>query len=268
MGEALPLFLGANVADIPSSGTPAEQSYANGRILARYRGNVPSLTPLSKGTPEWWTNEGIVDVWNGIPPRNGVEVYFSGPDGGNLPAQYGPGTDRPTYPQQPTNQQGAPVVRIAPPVQSGNPVVRVAPPVYRPPVVRPAPPYIPKPNVGPGTYVPPPGIILVERTYELFAMQGGRKTPLENVLNFDGRHYSLRGNSRVLVAGNSRDGFGYAGAPGSWDQLYPGKSPADFGQDPRFGIVAFDGRQARAFAGSRLAELFGSDWRNTVYAAN
>lgn len=44
------------------------------------------------------------------------------------------------------------------------------------------------------------------------------------------------------------------------------RRPADWGLDPDRGVGAFDGTRGFAVPASQLVEIFGPDWRRTVYA--
>ncbi len=52
------------------------QYYANGRGLARYQGQRPLAVDPAPGTPIWWSNEGVKDVWAGVPSRTGTETLW------------------------------------------------------------------------------------------------------------------------------------------------------------------------------------------------
>lgn len=104
-------------------------------------------------------------------------------------------------------------------------------------------------------------------TFEIFGMLNGRLVPLWQDLVFQNHHYHVKAKGRVYVTDDPAEGFGYAGEPGSWQRLYGRKSPAAFGLDPDAGIVAFDGQGAYAVPGWLLEDLFGADWRKTVYVA-
>lgn len=64
--------------------------YQNGRGLALYRGQRPVADPPI-GTPAWWVNEGVKDVWGGQPSRTGVETVFYDAQGLPMPVVFGSG---------------------------------------------------------------------------------------------------------------------------------------------------------------------------------
>lgn len=104
-------------------------------------------------------------------------------------------------------------------------------------------------------------------TFEIFGMLEGKRVPLWQDLVFQNHHAHVKAKGRVYVTADPAEGFGYGGQPGSWPRLYGKKSPADFGLDPDAGVVAFEGQGVYAVPGWLLADLFGADWRKTVYAA-
>ncbi len=244
----------------PTTG-PDIQSYENGRAQARYNGVVPLAVPPPQGTATWWSNTGTLDVWNGIPSRTGTEPIWRGNGGTELVPKVdssgkwvgaGPAPRR---------------LDLAQP-QPGTPN-RPAQPPYRP-----APAYIPRdPNQQGQVYIPPPPlpgpppIAGVTRTIELYGVDGGRKVPLLSILRFDGTHYVLKSGTRgrIAIGSSPGQGFGYGGSPGAWNTLYPSDSPAVFGLDPNTGIVAWDGRKTWAVPANTLVEIWGPNWRDSVY---
>lgn len=109
--------------------------------------------------------------------------------------------------------------------------------------------------------------VRVNVTFEIFGMLEGKRVPLWLHLVFQNHHYHVNAKGRVLVTADPAEGYGYGGQPGSWPRLYGQKSPAAFGLDSDAGVVAFDGQEAYAVSGWLLADLFGADWRKTIYAA-
>lgn len=107
----------------------------------------------------------------------------------------------------------------------------------------------------------------VRVTFEIFGTIEGKRVPLWQDLVFQNHHYHVNAKGRVLVTDDPAEGYGYGGQPGSWPRLFGQKSPASFGLDPDAGVVAFDGQSAYAVPGWLLTDLFGADWRKTVYAA-
>lgn len=63
--------------------------YASGRLQARYKGQRPVSPDPPAGTPAYWLNEGIKDVWQGIPPRTGQESTLNDAQGRPLPLYNG-----------------------------------------------------------------------------------------------------------------------------------------------------------------------------------
>lgn len=113
----------------------------------------------------------------------------------------------------------------------------------------------------------PAAVARVSVTFELVGMLDGKLVPLWEDLVFQNYHYHVKAKGRVYVTADPAEGFGYGGEPGSWQRLYGQKSPAAFGLDPDVGIVAFAGQGAYAVPGWILTDIFGTDWRKTVYAA-
>lgn len=65
--------------------------YASGRLQARYKGQRPVTPDPPAGTPAYWLNEGVKDVWQGIPPRTGQESTLNDANGNPLPLYNGGG---------------------------------------------------------------------------------------------------------------------------------------------------------------------------------
>lgn len=42
----------------------------------RHQAQQSLATDPPAGTPLWWSNEGIKDVWAGVPPRTGAETIW------------------------------------------------------------------------------------------------------------------------------------------------------------------------------------------------
>ena len=134
-------------------------------------------------------------------------------------------------------------------------------------VVRTPPAYVPKPNAGPPVYVPPPtpwpGLVAV--TYEIYGIRNGRKVPVHDVLKHRGSRYDLARGARLMIGDEPSEGFGFGGRPGSWQSVYPNVSPSAYRLDPDKGVIQFDGKRAFAVGESDLIEIFGPNWRATVY---
>ena len=232
------------------------QYYANGRGLARYQGQKPLAVEPPWGTPTYWSNEGVKDVWGGVPSRIGTETVWLGPGGAAMKVVGGPDAA--------PNPWTSPVQPTPTPTQ---------PPAYQ---RRDAPVYQPRPGQsGQSYYIPPPpqppvpvpvsGNKVVV-TYELYGRMNGRQVPIWKELSFDGVTFHIKQGGRVLISHNASEGYGYAGTPGKWAELYGNRSPVDWGLDPDRGVVAFDGTRAFAVPVSQLVEIFGDGWRQTVYA--
>lgn len=73
------------MAQVPS-GANADY-YQSGRGLALYR-NQQVVPEPPQGTPAWWVNEGVKDVWAGLPSRTGVETTYTDADGRPLPVVF------------------------------------------------------------------------------------------------------------------------------------------------------------------------------------
>jgi hypothetical protein len=231
---------------IPTSANA--QYYLDGRGLALFEAQKPLAVDPPMGTPTWWTNEGIKDVWAGIPSRIGTEPAWL--DSGGAPRKVigGPGAA-----PNPWNPQPAPTNQTPPPYVKGVPV-----------------PYTPRPGqTGQGVYVPPPGQPPgggVSITYEVYGRIQGRQVPLWKELRFDGVSFHLQQGGRILISHSPSEGYGLGGVPGSWATLYGNRSPADWGLDPDKGVLAFDGTRGFAVPASQLVEIFGAGWRQVVYA--
>ena len=229
------------------------QYYANGRGLARYQAQKPLAVDPPAGTPTWWSNEGVKDVWAGIPSRIGTETLYFGEGGAPRKVIGGPdAAPNPwTTPVQPSPGQ--------PPAYQ-----RRAAPVYQPrPVQTGQSYYIPATPGQPAVPVAGSGILT---TYEIYGRMNGRQVPLWKELSFDGVTFHIKQGGRILVSHSPGEGYGLGGMPGSWTQLYGNRSPADWGLDSDKGVVAFDGTRAYAVPATQLVEIFGTGWRQTVYA--
>ena len=214
------------------------ESYVFGRGYARYNARKPLPTDPLSGTPAWWVNEGLKDVWAGVPSRIGQETIYNDAQGNPLPVIGGPQA-APGY-----NRRPAPVYQPRP-GQTGTSYQIPAPPA--PPVATP---------------IPTGG---VTTTYEIYGSLNGRRVPIWNELTFDGISYHVKRGGRILISHNPGEGYGLGGTPGSWGQLYGSRSPADFGLDADRGVVAFDGNQPFSVSSAQLVEIFGPGWRQTVY---
>ena len=228
------------------------QYYANGRGLARYQGQKPLAVDPAPGTPLWWSNEGVKDVWASVPSRTGTETVWR--DNGGGPRQVIGGPDPAANPWASPPQAGSGQAPAYP---------RRDAPVYQPRAGQ----------TGQCYYFPPPGqppvpvaIGGVTATYEIYGRMNGRKVPIWKELSFDGVTFHVKQGGRILVSHSPSEGYGFGRMPGAWTQLYGSRSPADWGMDPDKGVVAFDGARAYAVPATQLVEIFGAGWRQIVYA--
>ena len=105
----------------------------------------------------------------------------------------------------------------------------------------------------------------VVRTYEIFGTQQGRLVPLSAILRVrDGRKQLTLG-AQVFVTDQASQGFGLAGEPGWWADLYPGEDPARYGLDSDKPVLASDGVRGWVVDAHYLALIFGAEWRRVVY---
>lgn len=103
------------------------------------------------------------------------------------------------------------------------------------------------------------------RTYEVFGMDKGRVVPLSQILRIVSGVRQLSPGTRVFVTDEESRGFGLAGAPGLWEDLYPGVDPEVYGLDPDKPVLASDGACGWVLDAHYLAMLFGAGWRRVVY---
>lgn len=103
------------------------------------------------------------------------------------------------------------------------------------------------------------------RTYEIYGTQRGRVVPLSQILRFVSGVRKLSPGARVFITDADSEGFGLAGEPGMWEDLYPGVSPATYGLDADKAVLASDGACGWVLDAHYLAMLFGAGWRRVVY---
>ncbi len=103
------------------------------------------------------------------------------------------------------------------------------------------------------------------RTFELFAMLDGVNVPLSEALTYDGAAYALVPGAELAVGDSEGDGFGLAGTPGAWPRYYGTQSPAGSGLDADKAVLAWDGSRGWVVPGRTLRDLFGPQWRATIY---
>ena len=105
----------------------------------------------------------------------------------------------------------------------------------------------------------------VVRTYEVFGKYKGRVVPLAEILKIRAGVKHLTAGARILITAEDSEGFGLAGEPGLWDELYPSVSPAVYGLEPDRAVMASDGSRGWVMDAHTLAMIFGADWRRVVY---
>lgn len=102
-------------------------------------------------------------------------------------------------------------------------------------------------------------------TYEIYGMERGRVVPLAQILRIVSGVRKLSPGARVFITDADSEGFGLAGEPGMWEDLYPGVSPASYGLDADKPVLASDGACGWVLDAHYLAMLFGAGWRRVVY---
>lgn len=108
------------------------------------------------------------------------------------------------------------------------------------------------------------------RTYEVVGMLGGIPVPLTDVVRYvGGSDYELAPGAALAVTDDPEDGFNLAGAPGKWDEIYGGQSPAQFGLDRDKGVLFYNGKtgQGQALPAQVLFDWYGASWRREIYGA-
>lgn len=110
-------------SDIPAG--PNRDYYLSGRGRALYQLVFPAPAEPPRGTPAWWSNEGIIDAWMGRPSRIGVEATLTDADGKPLPVRIGvPDPNTGEVPRGPFDGAPAPAGNPGqPPAQPKGPVV-------------------------------------------------------------------------------------------------------------------------------------------------
>jgi len=103
------------------------------------------------------------------------------------------------------------------------------------------------------------------RTFEVFGIVGGRLAPMTSAVINNGGRWSVVPGASVMITEAPNEGYGLAGTPGRWSQLYGGKSPAEFGLDADKAVLASDGSRGWALPATLLAQIFGGNWRQAVY---
>jgi len=105
----------------------------------------------------------------------------------------------------------------------------------------------------------------VVRTYEIFGKHKGRVVPLAEILRIRAGTKQLTPGAQVLLTDQESQGFGLAGEPGLWEDLYPGVAPEVYGLDSDKPVLASDGSRGWAVDAHYLATIFGVHWRRVVY---
>lgn len=101
-------------------------------------------------------------------------------------------------------------------------------------------------------------------TTEIFGMLRGGLVPLKQVLSGN----KVVAGGAICATSSSTEGFGLAGVPGKWLQLFPGVNPSDYGLDPQRPVVATDGQKVWPLSAKFLEQLLGANWRDSVFGSN
>lgn len=109
------------------------------------------------------------------------------------------------------------------------------------------------------------------RTVELFFTDhSGRRVPFRDAVlrRFDGS-WSLRRSARARLGVSPQEGYGLGGVPGRWRELFPTRSPTEFGLDGDVGVLYADEDDARTYAAgaAQLKQILGAGWRAQLSAA-
>lgn len=99
------------------------------------------------------------------------------------------------------------------------------------------------------------------KTIEIFGMLVGLKVPLALVYR---PGVGVLPGAKVLIADSPGEGFGYAGQPGRWKEVYGDKTPEEFGLPANLAVVVFDGKRAWPVRSSYLAMLYGDKWQSVI----
>lgn len=101
-------------------------------------------------------------------------------------------------------------------------------------------------------------------TTEIFGMLRGGLVPLKEVLSGN----KVIAGGAICATSSSSEGFGLAGVPGKWPQVFPGVNPSDYGLDPQRPVVATDGQKVWPLSAKFLEQLLGAKWRDSVFGNN
>lgn len=105
------------------------------------------------------------------------------------------------------------------------------------------------------------------RTFEVYGVQSGTVVPLMNVLERKDDRWQVKPGAQIRATDRESVGMGLAGVPGRWSEFYPKHSPADYSLDVGKAVLYWEPQRGRALAASAglLSQLFGRNWRSTVY---
>jgi hypothetical protein len=105
------------------------------------------------------------------------------------------------------------------------------------------------------------------RTFEVYGVQNGSVVPLMNVLERKDGSWHVRPGAQVRATDRSTIGMGLAGVPGRWNEFYPKHPPEEYGLHAGKAVLYWEPRRGRALAASAglLSQVFGRNWRSTVY---
>lgn len=104
-------------------------------------------------------------------------------------------------------------------------------------------------------------------TLEVFGTLRGRVVPLLEVISTNrlGGGVNLVPGGSICLTKDPSEGYGLAGSPGRWRELFPGVNPMSLGLDPFRAVVASDGKKAWPLSSQYLEMIFGASWRDDVY---
>lgn len=107
----------------------------------------------------------------------------------------------------------------------------------------------------------------VFRTFEVYGVQGGHAVPLMSILDRKEGRWQVRPGAQVRATDRATVGMGLAGSPGRWREYYPNHQPEQYGLHAGKAVLYWEPQRGRALAasGGLLTQLFGRNWRSTVY---
>lgn len=105
------------------------------------------------------------------------------------------------------------------------------------------------------------------RTFEIYGVRSGQVVPLMDVLERRDGQWHVAAGAQVRATDRSTVGMGLAGAPGKWGDYYPNQRPEAYGLHAGKAVLYWEPKRGRALAASAglLSQLFGRNWRSTVY---